>query len=106
MLIRVRGRSMVPTLRSGQILWVSSNRSRMPRRGEIVLARLDRPPAGFYVKRVIGLPGERVELRQGKTYLNGVFLSEPYVPSTASLEPKPDVSCRLSADSFFVLGDA
>ena len=105
-LVRVRGRSMVPTLRPGQLVWFSSRSSHPPVRGGIVLIRLDRPPKGLYLKRLVGLPGETIELRSSRAFINGQSLLEPYVPESAALEPQQDVRCALSADRYFVLGDA
>jgi signal peptidase I len=77
---RVVGSSMHPTCRHGQSVLV--NRSayrwgRSPHRGDIVV--FDSPSAGNHpsIKRVIGLPGEKIEVRQGTVYRNDDALSEP-----------------------------
>jgi signal peptidase I len=74
----VRGPSMRPTLRPGRVVLTRSLRRGVPvRRGDLVVAE----PAGLgrrVVKRVVGLPGERVTLRAGAVAVDGVALAEPY----------------------------
>lgn len=55
----------------------------MPRRGDIVMFRLPAAPSNFWVKRVIGLPGDRIELRKGRLYVNGVAVQRESVPAVA-----------------------
>lgn len=66
---RVRGASMAPTLRPGDL--VATLPVRVPRRGEVVLVRDPRDAAHVQVKRVIGLPGETVEVRDGTLLVDG-----------------------------------
>ncbi|HHH41422.1 MAG TPA: signal peptidase I, partial [Chloroflexi bacterium] len=100
---QVRGSSMEPSLHSGQYLIVSKLSYRLgePQRGDIVVFE---PPNGTgedYIKRIIGLPGERVEARDGAIWINGYRLEEPYVAS-----PVPYTgSWQLGPDEYFVLGD-
>lgn len=67
----VSGNSMVPTFRDGDWLLVANYHagSPEPRRGELVIART---PSGYLVKRVVGLPGETVEVIDGTVHINGV----------------------------------
>jgi signal peptidase I len=91
---------MTPTLRPGDVLWAESPHSL--KRGDIVVVR----KSALLLKRVIGLPGERLHMRSGRILVNDVPLSEPYVPETASLEPRRDGHWTLQSDTYFVLGDA
>jgi signal peptidase I len=77
----VKGESMLPSLRSGDLLLVDSFAYRRagPERGDIVVARNQH---GLIVKRVVGLPGEDVELRQGELLVNRLPVAEGY-----SVEP-------------------
>ena len=50
-----------------------------PRRGDVIVFEYPKDPTLNYVKRVIGAPGDKVEMRAGQVYLNGVALDEPYV---------------------------
>jgi len=71
----VRGYSMEPTLHQEERLLVEklSYRFHAPQRGDIVVLKVAQEPIPL-VKRVIGLPGETVEIRQGKVYVNGQHL--------------------------------
>ena len=101
-LVRIQGSSMEDTLCSGEIALVTSFDYRFgakPARGDIVECRFQ-GRVDTYVKRVIGLPGETVELREGKTYIDGAAISEPYVFSIAE-----DYSVSLGENEYLVLGD-
>lgn len=81
-------------------------RFREPRRGEILVFK---PPAGAqfttdYLKRVIGLPGETVEVRGGTVYINGSPLDEPYIP-VMSRATSDFSAVQVPADSYFMMGD-
>ena len=101
-LVRIQGGSMEDTLCSGEIALVTSFDYRFgakPARGDVVECRFP-GRVDTYVKRVIGLPGETVELREGKTYIDGAAVSEPYVFSIAE-----DYSISLGENAYLVLGD-
>ena len=101
-LVRIQGSSMEDTLCSGEIALVTSFDYRFgakPARGDVVECRFP-GRVDTYVKRVIGLPGETVELREGKTYIDGAAISEPYVFSIAE-----DFSISLGENAYLVLGD-
>lgn len=98
----VTGLSMEPTLREGDGVWgerISLFLGRL-HRGDVVLLQTARGTS--LVKRVIGLPGDLIEIRQGVLHLNGTAQSEPYVrkPARGYFPPVrvPDGHC-------FVLGD-
>ena len=78
-------------------------------RGDVVVFE---PPAGYrgdgtpFIKRVIGLPGDRIEIRDGAVYVNDVKLDEPYVASDARTEASGDASSWvIGTGDLFVLGD-
>ena len=117
--VAVVGQSMHPTLRDGDRLLVSrmAYRRRRPRRGEIVLLRARaggaRNPES--IKRIVGLPHERVQVVAGEVHLDGRSLPEPYLARPASeaeramraaaLALRPPCEWRLGADEYIVLGD-
>jgi signal peptidase I len=101
--VRTYGPSMLPAYASGSFHLV--NRSaygyRAPARGDVVAVRL----AGWkvvYVKRIIGLPGERVAIRDGIVLVNGRAIDEPYVVRRATWNMR---EMPLGEDEFFVVGD-
>lgn len=100
----VQSISMEPTLHEGQYLIVSKIAYWFhgPERGDIIV--LD-PPNGRseipYIKRVIGLPGEKVDVRDGRVWVNGIALNEPYI----SGPPSYTESRVLGDEEYLVLGD-
>ncbi len=99
----VRGSSMEPMLHNGQYLVVSkiSYRFREPQRGDIVVFVSPNGTGEDYIKRIIGLPGERVEVRDGAVWINGYRLDEPYLNSGIPYTG----TWSLGPDEYFVLGD-
>ena len=101
--IRTQGSSMLPTYAPGRLNLVNrlAYQAVAPSRGDVVAIEMAGPHV-LYVKRVIGLPGERVAVRAGRVEINGTPLDEPYVRHR-----KPwDVSeVTLSTREYFVMGD-
>lgn len=106
--VKVEGASMHPTLRAGDayLLHKWEVRVREPRRGDIVAIR-DPLDDGLSVKRVVGLPGERVEFRRGKVYIGDAELAEPYLGNGMPTLPVRYEYRRLqlAEDHYLVLGD-
>jgi len=96
--------SMEPTLVAGQRLIVLKPvyTFREPQRGEVIIVHPPIEPEKEYVKRLIGLPGDRIEIENGTVYVNDIALDEPY------LKEKPDYffkSYTVPENQYFVLGD-
>ena len=100
----VDGPSMLPTLHDGERLMVDklSYRFREPQRGEIVVFRYPADPREHFIKRIIALPGDVVEIRGGRVYVNGTALEEPYIASPTWGHFGP---VKVPAGRYFVLGD-
>ena len=101
----VEGASMENTLHNGDNLIVDklSYRFRDPERFDIIVFPFD--DEEYYIKRIIGLPGETVKIEDGVIYINGEVLEEHY-----GLEPMEDPfdtydAVTLGSDEYFVLGD-
>lgn len=107
----VTGDSMQPNFHEGEYLIIDeiSYRFTPPKRGEVIVLRSPRPGNEFFIKRVVGLPGETVEITNGKVTIKnaehpgGPTLQESYLPSTTTTFGTLTVT--LEQDQFFVLGD-
>ena len=101
----VNGSSMEPDLHSGQRLIVNKVAYYLgdPQRGDIIIFRPPPSPLSTpYIKRIVGLPGETVEVKTGAVYINGAPLTEPYIKERANYSRPPE---KIAADNYFVLGD-
>lgn len=101
--IRVDGSSMEPTLHSGEFILVDkvSYKIGRPEIGDVIVFHYPRDPKQEYIKRVIGLPGDRVVISGGRVYVNGQPLDENYIAAPPAYEATWDVP----QDALFVLGD-
>ena len=101
----VSGSSMEPELRSGQRLIVNKVAYYVgdPKRGDIIIFRPPLNPKSIpYIKRVVGLPGETVEIKMGVVYINDLPLIEPYVRELARYSVPQE---KIPSEHYFVLGD-
>lgn len=101
--VRVENISMQPTLYENDLLLVNKvvYELRQPSYGEIIIFHHTHNPPEDYIKRVIGLPGDTVEVNDGVVMVNGVPLDEPYLKEL----PVYEGSWVVPEDSLFVLGD-
>jgi signal peptidase I len=101
---QVTGFSMEPHIRSGEYVLINTFAYRLgpPRRGDIVAFRHDADARAVFIKRVVGVPGDRVRIDRGAVYLNGTLLREPYVrhPDARSF-----AEVVVPPSSVYVLGD-
>ena len=102
-LIQVDSFSMEPTLFKGNYVVVNklSNKIGSPDRGDIIVFRYPPNPDEQYIKRVVGLPGDRIQISDGKVFVNDEILSEPYI----SVRTKSGGDWVVPEDSLFVMGD-
>ena len=108
----VKGASMEPNFHSGDYLVVDelSYNFRTPERGEVIIFRYPGNPSQRYIKRVIGLPGERLEIANGTIEIYPQNSTAPlalnesaYLPG--DIETSRVMSINLEADQYFVMGD-
>ncbi len=101
---RVYGQSMEPNLHSDQRLVVEklSYNFHVPQRGDIVVLKVPKAGSGLLIKRVIGLPGEKVEIKGGKVHINDQPVEEPYLSNQSQRDMTAIV---VPLEYVFVLGD-
>ena len=105
---RVSGQSMETTLQDGDNLIVDkiSYRFHDPSRYDIIVFPYKYEENTFYIKRIIGLPGEIVQVKDGYTYINGKKLTSDIYGREVMDEPGiAEEPIKLGSDEYFVLGD-
>lgn len=105
--VAVDGSSMVPALEDGDQLLVDklSYQISDPERFDIVIFALKDDPDRYYIKRVIGLPGETVQITEGVIYIDGEVLEEDYGLAVIADAKRAEEPITLGDDEYFVLGD-
>jgi signal peptidase I len=104
--VKVEGTSMAPLLSDQERIFINKFVYRFEPidRGDVVVFWYPLDRSKSFIKRVVGLPGETVEIRQGLVYVNGKSMPEPYVPP--QYEDMSDFGpVRVPRDSYFVMGD-
>ena len=107
----VTGDSMRPNFHDGNYLIIDelTYRFRQPERGEVVVMRFPKDTSQFFIKRIVGLPGEHLVIRDGRVTIyntehpSGFTLDESYLPSQNITYG--NIDRKLDPDEFFVLGD-
>lgn len=99
---RIDGNSMNPTLFNGEYLIINNFVYQLdePERGDIIVFKHPRNELNL-IKRVIGIPGDMVEIGDGRVRVNGVVLDEPYIQAS----PNYENSWVVPEEQYFVLGD-
>ena len=104
--VKVEGTSMAPLLSDQERIFINKFVYHFEpiERGDVVVFWYPLDRTKSFIKRVVGLPGDEVEIRRGRVYINGKSLEEPYVPSqyidTAAYGP-----VQIPRDEYFVMGD-
>jgi signal peptidase I len=101
---RIEGQSMETNLHDGQFLIVNKlgYYIQPPQRGDVVVFHSPQNPRKDFIKRVVGLPGEEVELIDGEVYVDGVRLYETYISNRGGRSWGPEA---IGEFEYFVLGD-
>ncbi|OGK17345.1 signal peptidase I [Candidatus Roizmanbacteria bacterium RIFCSPHIGHO2_01_FULL_39_12c] len=108
---QVRGASMEPTFYSGEYILTSkiTYKFRNPHRGDVIVFQSPKNPDIDYIKRIIGLPGDSVEVREGELYVNGQLLLENYISEKTNLWEggylQENIPITVPVNMLFVMGD-
>jgi len=97
--VKLSGYSMKPNFTDGDMFVIEEVHLADLKRGDLVLIEND---GNVFIKRLIGLPNETISIRDGKVFINGVVLEEPYevVPPLYNID-----EIKLDNDSYYILGD-
>lgn len=100
----VEGNSMEPTLQDGQVLLLQTGflKEEKLKRGDIIVASKKMPKKTQIIKRVIGLPGEHLEILDNEVYINGEKLVEDYLDEPMKTE---NLDIYIPEGKLFVMGD-
>lgn len=101
--IRVDGHSMEPTLYTGELLIVNKMAYKFSSMniGDVIVFHPPNSPTEEYIKRIIGLPGDHVVIKDGKVIVNDRVLEEPYIKAA----PNYELDIVVDSNGVFVLGD-
>ncbi|MEX2263575.1 MAG: signal peptidase I [Bryobacteraceae bacterium] len=106
--VKVEGTSMMPSLTDQERIFINKFTYRFGigsiERGDLVVFWFPRDRTKSYIKRVIGLPGDVVEIREGRVLVNDRELAEPYVPEDYR-DSQSEPPMRVPGGEYFVLGD-
>ncbi|MBI3589455.1 MAG: signal peptidase I [Candidatus Liptonbacteria bacterium] len=108
----VSGESMAPNFSNGDYLLVDelTYRLRPPERGEVIVFRYPNDESTYFIKRLVGLPGETVQVKDGKVTIfnklnpDGLSLQEAYLPPGTKTNSQGELT-KLGSKEYFVLGD-
>jgi signal peptidase I len=104
--VKVEGTSMAPLLSDQERIFINKFVYRFEPidRGDVVVFWYPLDRSKSFIKRVIGLPGDSIEIRSGHLYLNGKEMQEPYVPANY-LDGSSYAARKIPPDEYFVMGD-
>jgi signal peptidase I len=109
----VKGASMEPNFYDKEYLIIDeiTYRFNEPKRGDIIVFRYPRDPQEFFIKRVVGLPGEEIQIKDGNILIfnkenpNGLVVKEDYLSDGVKTYGLSDEKITLSANEYYVFGD-
>ncbi|MBU0646841.1 signal peptidase I [Patescibacteria group bacterium] len=109
----VRGASMEPNFYDSEYLIIDeiSYRFHEPKRGDIIVFKYPRNPQEYFIKRVVGLPNEKIQVKDGEIHIFnkehplGIKIDEPYLANGVKTNGTDDDIISLSNDEYYVFGD-
>ena len=100
---RIEGHSMLPTLQEGEYVIINklSYYLEDPERGDIIVLKFPNDRSRDFIKRIVGIPGDHIEVNNGVVEINGIGLDEPYI----NAQPNYSGAWDVPEGQYFVLGD-
>lgn len=108
---QVKGASMEPTFHTGEYILTSrvTYKIRPLERGDVVVFKAPKNPDIEYIKRIIGLPGDKIMIKDGNVFVNDVLITEPYIAARTNLWEqgfvKDGVAFTVPEEELFTMGD-
>ena len=102
--VKVEGIAMEPSLKHGDRIFISRALERIER-SDIVIFYYPADQSKSYIKRVVGLPNDRVEIREGQVFINGESVAEPYVDSKYNQARRNINEISVPEENYYVIGD-
>ena len=102
--VKVEGIAMEPSLKHGDRVFISRDLDRIER-SDIVIFYYPADQSKSFIKRVVGLPNDRVEIREGQLFINGDRVTEPYVDSKNNQSSRSTKEISVPEDNYYVVGD-
>ncbi|WP_242704299.1 signal peptidase I [Candidatus Enterococcus ferrettii] len=99
----VSGESMNPTFKEQEVIQIISHRK--PKRFDVVVLHPPENPKGLYLKRIIGLPNERIIYRDGQLYVNKKLVSDEFAKETEDFNWNEFSRDKIPEGYYFILGD-
>lgn len=101
----VSGQSMEPNFQGGNYLLIDevSYRIEDPQHGDVIVFRYPGNKKTFYIKRIIGVPGDQIVVNSGQVSVNGKVLDETYIPD--DVRTVGNINRKLDSGEYFVMGD-
>lgn len=100
----VEGTAMRPAFENGDKIFVDRNVGEL-KRGDVIMFLYPKDQTKSYIKRIIGLPGETIEIRQGKVYINEQSIDESYVDENYNQNKMTSPPKTIAENNYFVMGD-
>ena len=102
--VLVEGTAMLPNFRNGDRVMMDKNLGEL-KRGDVITFLYPKDRSKWYIKRIIGLPGETIEILEGKVFINGQVLDEPYIDESYNQVKANSPPRKVPEYQYFVMGD-
>ncbi|HEX3184915.1 MAG TPA: signal peptidase I [Pyrinomonadaceae bacterium] len=102
--VKVEGIAMLPALREGDRIIIDRNFDKLER-GDIVVFYFPMDQRKSYLKRIIALPNDTVEIREGQVFINRALINEPYIDPQLNITHRSSPEIKLTPDQYYVMGD-